>query len=278
MLQNLHTHTTFCDGKNTPEQMIAHAIRLGFDSIGFSSHAPANVPKTEGYTAYDYACKDVEEYKKALLLLKKKYEGIIDVYIGSELDAFSYGVVNPSDFDYTIASVHLGIKDGVVMEYDHNADMTKKYVTELYGGDSVAYAKDYYSIVASLPERFNASFVGHFDVITKFNERYPGLVDSESRGYRTAALEALDALRERMEFFEVNTGAISRGYRTAPYPESFILSRMKELKCKLILTSDCHDGNFLNCHFAESREYLKSHGIDTLYYLTSDGFVGEKIL
>ena len=258
--------------------MIAHAIRLGFDSIGFSSHAPADVPRTEEYSPYDYACRDMVEYKNALSLLKKKYEGVIDIFIGSELDAYSYGVVDPSDLDYTLASVHLGIKDGVVMEYDHNAEMSKKYIKELYGGDSVAYAKDYYAIVASLPERFNASFVGHFDVITKFNERYPGLIDTESRGYRNAALDALTAVRERMEFFEVNTGAISRGYKTVPYPASFILDRMKELKCKLILTSDCHDGRFLSCHFAESKEYLKSHGITELYYLTGSGFVGEKIV
>ena len=38
-LQNLHQHCTFCDGKDTPEEMIAYAIEKGFDSIGFSSHS-----------------------------------------------------------------------------------------------------------------------------------------------------------------------------------------------------------------------------------------------
>ena len=40
MLQNLHTHSTFCDGKNTPREMIEAAIALGFNSLGFSGHAP----------------------------------------------------------------------------------------------------------------------------------------------------------------------------------------------------------------------------------------------
>ena len=39
MKQNLHTHSTFCDGKDTPEEMILRAIELGFNSIGFSGHA-----------------------------------------------------------------------------------------------------------------------------------------------------------------------------------------------------------------------------------------------
>ena len=37
--QNLHTHCTYCDGKDMPEEMILTAIDKGFDSIGFSSHS-----------------------------------------------------------------------------------------------------------------------------------------------------------------------------------------------------------------------------------------------
>ena len=37
--QNLHTHSTFCDGKNTPEDTVKKAIERGFDSIGFSIHS-----------------------------------------------------------------------------------------------------------------------------------------------------------------------------------------------------------------------------------------------
>ena len=44
MLSNLHTHSTFCDGRNTPEQVVTAAIEQGFDSVGFSSH---------GYTSFD---------------------------------------------------------------------------------------------------------------------------------------------------------------------------------------------------------------------------------
>ena len=44
MKSNLHTHTTYCDGKSTPEQIVLSAIKHGFDSIGFSGH---------GYTDFD---------------------------------------------------------------------------------------------------------------------------------------------------------------------------------------------------------------------------------
>ena len=36
---NFHTHTTYCDGKNTPEEMVQAAIALGMTAIGFSGHS-----------------------------------------------------------------------------------------------------------------------------------------------------------------------------------------------------------------------------------------------
>ena len=39
MKTNLHTHTTFCDGKASAEEMVLVAIAKGFDELGFSSHS-----------------------------------------------------------------------------------------------------------------------------------------------------------------------------------------------------------------------------------------------
>lgn len=46
---NLHSHTTFCDGKNSAEEMVVSAIDHGFDVFGFSGHS---------YTPFDESyCK-----------------------------------------------------------------------------------------------------------------------------------------------------------------------------------------------------------------------------
>ena len=37
---------------------------------------------------------------------------------------------------------------------------------------------------------------------------------------------ALTALAGRIPLFEVNTGAIARGYRTTPYPDPFLLGQL----------------------------------------------------
>ena len=43
-LSNFHTHTTYCDGKDTPRALAEEAMRLGCPALGFSGHS---------YTAFD---------------------------------------------------------------------------------------------------------------------------------------------------------------------------------------------------------------------------------
>ena len=66
--QNLHTHTVYCDGKNTPEEMVTAAIELGFDTIGFSGHAP-----TKFNIDWDMDEEALKAYKNEIKILKDKY-------------------------------------------------------------------------------------------------------------------------------------------------------------------------------------------------------------
>ena len=38
---NAHTHSTWCDGKDSLEDMAQAAIELGFTDLGFTCHSPA---------------------------------------------------------------------------------------------------------------------------------------------------------------------------------------------------------------------------------------------
>ena len=271
MLANFHTHTAFCDGKNTPEEIVNYAIARGFDSIGFSSHA---------ITEFNIDCelRDVNGYICEINSLKEKYAGKIDIFLGAEFDYYSVGLMPEGCYDYKIGSVHFARMGGdEYLDFDYKPEIIREQVNKFFGGNSIAYAKKYYETLADMPNRVKADFVGHFDLLTKFIEKNPTLIDVEAREYKNAALEALIAVREKMEFFEVNTGAMSRGHRTTPYPAPFILDEMKIRKCKLILTSDCHNMTYLDYHFDEAKEYLKSHGFGSLWYLTKTGFVERPI-
>ena len=115
--------------------------------------------------------------------------------------------------------------------------------------------------------------MGHFDLLTKFNEKEPDLFDAADPAYRAAATEAAEALVGKVKYFEVNTGAISRGYRTPPYPDSFIIKEMKRLGFGAIISSDCHDRNFLDCGYEDAKRLLKEAGFTEHYVLKDEGFV-----
>lgn len=41
--QNLHTHSLYCDGKDTIEEMVQEAISRNFDVLGFSGHGYCSI-------------------------------------------------------------------------------------------------------------------------------------------------------------------------------------------------------------------------------------------
>ena len=252
--------------------MIEGALALGFDSLGFSGHAP-----TAQDTSWETKRPLVDKYIAEASALREEYSDRIKIFIGLELDLYSNGLVNTSGLDYAIGSVHMAKKDGTWYDFDHCYEEARRSIDTLFGGDPIAYTKSYYENLVTMARTVDFDIVGHFDVVTKFSEKHPELIPTETKEYKSIALEALAAIREKKEIFEVNTGAISRGHRTTPYPAPFILDEMKRLDCKLVLTSDCHVASGLDCAFTETRGYIKAHGFDELYYLTEKGFIGEKI-
>ncbi len=271
MIQNLHTHTVFCDGRNTPEEMVERALECGFTSLGFSSHANTRFADT---------CElgdKVWDYIRAIERVKGEYEGKIKIYLGLELDRYSEGHIPDYKFDYTIASTHYAVYKGEKICYDISVEHSRDIINRLLLGDGMMYARLYYETLADMPNHIGGDFVGHFDILTKYEEKAPDLFDTGSPVYRKMALGALHALRERYDFFEINTGTIGRGYKSVPYPAPFILDEMKRLGCKMLISTDCHNKAHLATGFDLSVELLRAHGFTELYDLTPSGFVGRKI-
>ncbi|MEE0401510.1 MAG: PHP domain-containing protein, partial [Christensenellales bacterium] len=97
-MQNLHAHSVFCDGKNTPEEMIRACLAAGMDSAGISIHSP--LPFANGWAA---EAENVAPFLAEMRRLKAAYAGRIAVYAGVEWDVLSdAGWLEP--FDYAIGS------------------------------------------------------------------------------------------------------------------------------------------------------------------------------
>ena len=99
-LKNFHTHTTYCDGKNTAEEMILAAVNQGFTALGFSGHSHTSIDPS-----YCMTTADTRRYIDEIKALRKKYADKIRIYIGLEADLYT-DETDLSEFDYTIGSVH----------------------------------------------------------------------------------------------------------------------------------------------------------------------------
>ena len=269
-LQNLHTHSTYCDGADTPEEMILRAIELGFDAIGFSSHSYM-------YFNPDYGMQPekTDAYKQEIRDLKARYADRIRVLCGMEFEMLSE--VPLDGYDYLIGSCHYLKAAGEIVGIDRKADVVRHVIDTYYGGVGLRCAEAYYELFSHLHEYGDFDFVGHFDLIAKNCEKAPDLIDVESPGYRKLALDCLHELAKHFRLFEVNTGAMARGYRTTPYPAPFILKEMKRIGCSVLLSSDCHDRNKLDCGFEQSMQLIADCGFDEIIVNTPNGFEGIKI-
>ena len=228
----LHMHTCFCDGKNSPEEMVLAAIDRGMECIGFSGHS---------YTFFDESwCMSesaTEEYRRDIAALKKKYKDRIRILCGMEKDFYS--TQDTSDFDYVIGSVHYLKAGETFIPVDESPEILKKAAVDYFGGDLCALAEEYYRTVSAVVEKTGADIIGHFDLITKFMET-DAIPDITDPRYVSAWKRAADRLLAAGRPFELNTGAISRGYRTSPYPEKSILDYIQKNSGRIILSSDSH--------------------------------------
>lgn len=232
MLQDLHTHTCFCDGDDTPEEMVLSAIEKGLDRIGICTHCYTDFDET-----YCIPHEKYGEFQAEIARLKEKYGDKIEVLCGVEQDVNSKSETD--GFDYVIGSNHYIPVEDDLAPIDSLEEFFLYVVSEFYGGDYIAAAGSYYKSVATIAEKTNCDIIGHFDLITKYNEG-GRLFDVTDPRYIAAWKAAADELLKSGKPFEINTGAISRGCRTEPYPAEDIRKYLAENGAKFILSSDAH--------------------------------------
>ena len=350
MKSNLHTHTTWCDGKNTAEEMVLSAIESGFDVLGFSGHS---------YTSFDESyCMSRENtkiYRQEIRRLADVYRDQIRIFCGIEQDLFADDPVairqaacsapapdeaavpgKTAAYDYAIGSVHAVFKEcsrsqleavraegypsGVILAEPVDAEVQDEAKTQdeaemqdeaevqdeaetgrcgiyyyvdweketmqwaidrLYGGDSLALAEDYFDSVTRFADDPACQIVGHFDLLTKFEEQVSEngdgddgpepLFDTRHPRYLDAAGNAIFALAGANKIFEINTGAMAKGYRTDPYPGGRLLEMILQAGGRITVNSDCHAAGKLDYGFEEAFDLARGVGFTEYWVLGPDG-------
>ena len=270
---NLHTHSTFCDGKNTPEENVISAIQKGLKVLGFTSHSmypfwSDTYMQPENFASY---CEEIHR-------LQKKYEAEIKIRLAFEADFIpgvsvprheNYSAFNP---DYLIGSIHFIFQRDGVFAVDNNPETLQEGAKKYYNGDFKGLIGDYFAIQKEMLEKGDFEILGHPDLVRKFNEKFP-LFDENENWYKEYLKDFAKALSKKGIASEINTGAISRGWLTKPYPSEYFLSLLHEAKVPIALNADAHSAENLDCAFDEARALAKKAGYtEIIYDIDKTGF------
>ncbi len=243
-----------------------------------------------------------------------EYHKPLRIFLGIEQDLYSdqlalrreKGLLNPGQkdgiYDYIIGSTHAfrlnwdelkdhigslkdfqepdlnGVEtsdDGIYLYVDYGLEPMNWAIENIFHGDALEFADWYYRDEGRIVEETGCDIVGHFDLLTKFNEQKM-LFDENSPRYIVSRNRALEQIFEsfrakgREPIFEINTGAMAKGYRTSPYPSDDTLKLMRDMGAKLVINSDCHKKECLLFGYEEAKRLALSHGfkeerLDTPY-------------
>ena len=261
-MTNYHTHTTWCDGKDSPRKVIQAAVAKGFKTIGFSSHAMLPQDDVDWVLTHEKALR----YAKEVRTLAEEYKDTIRVLCGVEADYIpggaepsyaAYATIFP---DYIIGSIHfVKAPDGAVFAVDHTPQILADGIRDHFDGDAVRYVKAYFAAVREMVSGFDFDIVGHLDLVRKFNAKHP-YFDERAEWYREELVKTADAVAASGKIVEVNTGAIARGWLSDAYPSADFRALLHERGVRFILSSDAHSADSIDCafdRFGESEEYVK---------------------
>lgn len=269
IIGDFHTHTTYCDGANSAEEMLKTAIDKGLKYYGFSSHSHLKYDES-----WNMSFDAQQEYVEEVLSLKEKYKDRINVLLGCEYDLLSDNDLAP--FHYVIGSCHSIIKDGAYLSVDHSEEVYLDIVNRFYGKDHYAFISDYYKLMATADEFDKITFFGHFDLINKFNKNFRYFNENDT-AYTGPMYAALEKLAKSHKPFELNTAAVYRHSDTeATCSAVKWLTTLAELGGDIIINSDAHKAERISYNFEKAEQLAKKCGFKRSLIFTPSGFEENK--
>lgn len=275
---NYHTHSRYCDGKGELQEYVEFAIAHGFESLGFSGHAPVPFENKFAILQEDYL-----SYCKEVRTLQESYAGRIKIRLGLEID-YIPGVledfstlINQGGLDYTIGSVHLvpnpqeverfriegcnaydlWFIDGSKIEaYDNG-------LNKIFHGDIKSGVKAFFHQNNEMILKNKPTIVGHFDKIVMNNKgRY---FQQSAPWFKDLLHETIQVIKESGCICEVNTRGIYKGRHPDFYPSKETLLYMKDKHIPVIVSTDAHEPQNL-IQFEGAHEFLKGIGYKEIVY------------
>ncbi len=241
-LTNYHSHTQFCDAKNTIEELVQGAITEGFSHWGVSPHCPLPMLPSAGWVMRE---GDVAPYFAEIERLRGLYGTKIEILRGREVDWVDEDF-NPAatyfqgmGLDYIIGSVHLlkSPRTGELLDIDCGVEWFERTVRGHFGGSLQRLVVAYYTSMSRMVERGGFTFIGHPDKVLA-NARILSRNVAQKSWYQGLVGDFLRLCQERKITLEINTKAYPHTGNF--FPDQMWWTQMAELEIPAIINSDTH--------------------------------------
>ncbi len=268
MWSNFHTHSSFCDGTSSLQEIADHARSQKMVSLGFSSHAPLPFERS-----WCMKREDVSNYINQIAHLRKSTPEL-EIYAGLEVD-FIPEIISPRDFknqlDYTIGSIHFvdSFEDGERWEIDGTHQHFRDGFSQIFNKNIQDVIHRYYELTREMITHSSPTLIGHMDKIKIQNAYYPYFDESE-KWYRQEVEQTIKSIRAAGSIVEINTRGLYQKKLSAPYPSPWIIKLLFENKISVTINSDAHHPKDLCNSFSEAAHLLVTIGYKKLRIL-SDG-------
>lgn len=259
---DLHSHTRYSHGKNSPAEMYAAAVAKGMTLFGFSEHSPRPVGYDYPVEYREQLSRHFDDYINEVQALKSGIQaganGPCRVLLGMEMDwldgqeDFARTACAAHDFDYLLGSVHfLGTWgfDGGSERWDA---ASQEECDTLY----TAYFTAWEQMLAS--RMFNIA--AHPDIIKIFSvERFHiWLAKPESQAQ---VRRCLTVLRDAGMGMEISSAGLRKPCREI-YPCPTIMRMARELDVPVSFASDAHNCADVGHAFAQLANYARAFGFE----------------
>ncbi|MEO1259801.1 MAG: histidinol-phosphatase [Bacteroidota bacterium] len=259
---NHHAHTSFSDGKGTPEKYLDEAIKQGLHTYGFSDHAPIPV---DGYGLMEMDA--LPEYLSTIGQLREHYHGFIQIYKSLEVD-YIPGIINVNSehvaqagLDYTIGAVHsIGfLPNGKPWGFESSPSHFKFGVETLFGGDVRAAVTRYFELVREMVLQHCPDIVAHVERIRIINKG-GRFFNPRDKWYQDQLYKTLKTIARSGAILEINTKGIVQENRKDVFPSLSTIAHAYELGMLIHLSSDAHHPKMITRHFEHASQALRHIG------------------
>lgn len=270
----LHTHSTYSDGKSTPDEMVEESVTQHLATIGFSEHGP--LPFSTNFSVKDDKMPDYVAHVEGLA---HRYEGVVKVRCGLEADYIPtvtepFGTTRQRyGLDYIIGGVHLvgntPNPDEIWFIDGPNYEVYDEGLQRLFGNDIKLAVKTFYRQTNEMIENEEFDIIAHFDKIKMHNRsRY---FTEDEKWYRDLALETLNLIAERGLIMEINTRGIYKKRCPDLYPSPWLIKEAVKKNIPMMISSDAHHRSELTLEFGTATQALLAAGCRSITFPDTDG-------